>query len=1537
MNSSTATSTSPSSLFLRRRTGNVPIFTCPTYFRPRNSKLLRLSASLAQLSWSSPPRDNNNYNGWAIVESTPDIRTKKGLSTVVIGGVVGSSLAFLLAAISYVSLSRKGFKFQFSSPLNALHDILNRNERTIVEFDEMDGDTIASPESVSNDTSDTFASGTVDKLERVIVSVAIDSTQQDALSVLKKLKILEDDVMADELCTRREYARWLVRTNSLLESNPKHRIVPSVSLSGTVIAAFDDVDSEDPDFESIQALAEAGVVPSKLSGKNSGSDGSKGQGGVYFLPERFISRQDLINWKAQVEYELKPDNLEQISRTKVDYMDVKEISSDASPELFMDILAGDKSIVRRVFGQSKRFQPNKPSTKAQAAVALTSGRMTEAICIELLRLDAERSSKQAEMEEIRSELLDRGDIKRSWDEKLNEERTRGSEVEKLYASACDDLEQELIVQEKNCAVHLKEKAAMDCQRQLLLNLKEEVDEMSERLESERAMYVTEKRTLQDTLSELQTRQEGLLDAKSILEAEKEAFRILRSWVEDEARKSQARAKVLEEVSRRLGFLVAASIAAFAVKQRNLKPSNSSNSGNREANDGKDKQQLTYSNDSLKEKKWEEEEEEEEEEVKLISSIFNQSRGSPPDIDDEDFLPEFEDLLSGEIEYPFPTDKFDEAEKDIVYETEIANNSKELERLRNLVKELEEREEKLEGELLEYYGLKEQESDIVELQRQLKIKTVEIDMLNITINSLQAERKKLQEEITKGVSAKKELEVAQNKIKELQRQIQLDANQTKGQLLLLKQQVSSLLAKEKEAINKEAEVEKKLKSIKELEVEVVELKRKNKELQIEKRELTIKLDAAEARIATLSNMTETEMVAKVREEVNNMRHANEDLLKQVEGLQMNRFSEVEELVYLRWVNACLRFELRNYQTPAGKTSARDLSKDLSPKSQERAKQLMLEYAGSERGQGDTDVESNFSHPSSPGSEDFDNVSIDSSTSRYSSLSKKPSLIQKLKKWGGKSKDDSSALSSPARSFSGGSPSRMSMSYRPRGPLEALMLKNASDSVAITSFGKLDQETTDSPETPNLPHIRTRVPSSDSLNNVSESFQLMSKSVEGVLEEKYPAYKDRHKLALEREKQIKEKAEQARTIKFRENSKYESKPKGERGLPAALPPKLALIKEKPVASVDSSDQPNHDKAADTQTISKMKLAQLEKRPPRAFRPPPKPSGGAPVGTNSNLSSGLPSGPPPPPPPPGAPLPPPPPGGPPRPPPPPGSLSRGVGSGDKVHRAPELVEFYQSLMKREAKKDTSSLISTTSNISDARSNMIGEIENRSSFLLAVKADVETQGDFVQSLAAEVRAASFSNIQDLVTFVNWLDEELSFLVDERAVLKHFDWPEGKTDALREAAFEYQDLMKLENQVSTFVDDPNLPCESALKKMYKLLEKVEQSVYALLRTRDMAMSRYKEFGIPVNWLMDSGVVGKIKLSSVQLARKYMKRVSTELDAMDGPEKEPNREFLLLQGVRFAFRVHQFAGGFDAESMKAFEELRSRVHTKTGEDQKPEA
>ncbi|KAK4608742.1 hypothetical protein RGQ29_002224 [Quercus rubra] len=552
-------------LLLRRRIPPILCNSRHTIPIPNPRPRLHFHASLAQtdleLSWASPDQNSTtDYGGWAVIESPIPYKkkSKTGLPTLVIGGIV-ASLAILVAAIAHFSLPRRGLKFQFGSPLHALHGILtptgtkdDQNETTgIAASDESDVVSGASPDGIINGAAKTVTSASMDKLERIIIPAAVDSTQQEALSILKKLKIIEDDVKADELCTRREYARWLVQLNSSLERNPKHRIFPAISLSGSTVAAFDDISVEDADFESIQCLAEAGVIPSKLSDKNSSDNNSDNQGHIYFFPEsRFLSRQDLIHWKARLEYEFMPGIIEQISTKELGFLDWREISSDALAELFVDMSAGDKSIVRKVFGQSKRLQPNKPSTKAQAAVALTSGRMAEAIYIELARLEAENSARQAAMEEIRSELLDRGDIQRYWDEKLIEQKTCGFEVEKVYFSAVSDLEQEKIVQEKVFAEHLKEKAAMDCQKQLTLSLKEEVDEMSEKLAYERTLYVTEQCNLQDMRSELQNKREGLLDTKSILEAEKEALRILRSWIEDEARKSQARAKVLEEVGRR---------------------------------------------------------------------------------------------------------------------------------------------------------------------------------------------------------------------------------------------------------------------------------------------------------------------------------------------------------------------------------------------------------------------------------------------------------------------------------------------------------------------------------------------------------------------------------------------------------------------------------------------------------------------------------------------------------------------------------------------------------------------------------------------------------------------------------------------------------------------------------------------------------------------------------------------------------------------------------------------------------------------------
>ncbi|KAJ1393978.1 Protein CHUP1, chloroplastic [Sesbania bispinosa] len=265
------------------------------------------------------------------------------------------------------------------------------------------------------------------------------------------------------------------------------------------------------------------------------------------------------------------------------------------------------------------------------------------------------------------------------------------------------------------------------------------------------------------------------------------------------------------------------------------------------------------------------------------------------------------------------------------------------------------------------------------------------------------------------------------------------------------------------------------------------------------------------------------------------------------------------------------------------------------------------------------------------------------------------------------------------------------------------------------------------------------------------------------------------------------------------------------------------------------------------------------------------------------------------------------------------------DSVVTRSQVVEFYHSLMRRESQSRRESIsgvaeVTPTANPRD----MIGEIENRSSHLLAIKTDVETQGDFIRCLIKEVEGAAFTDIEDAVHFVKWLDDELSYLVDERAVLKHFDWPEQKADALREAAFGYCDLKKLESEASSFRDNPRQPCGPALKKMQALLEKLEHGVYNISRMRESATNRYKVFQIPIHWMLDNGFLSQIKLASVKLAMKYMKRVSAELETVGGG---PEEEELIVQGVRFAFRVHQFAGGFDVETMRAFQELRDKART----------
>ncbi|KAG7594453.1 hypothetical protein ISN45_Aa01g032040 [Arabidopsis thaliana x Arabidopsis arenosa] len=280
------------------------------------------------------------------------------------------------------------------------------------------------------------------------------------------------------------------------------------------------------------------------------------------------------------------------------------------------------------------------------------------------------------------------------------------------------------------------------------------------------------------------------------------------------------------------------------------------------------------------------------------------------------------------------------------------------------------------------------------------------------------------------------------------------------------------------------------------------------------------------------------------------------------------------------------------------------------------------------------------------------------------------------------------------------------------------------------------------------------------------------------------------------------------------------------------------------------------------------------------------------------------------------------PPPPPPPPRPLAKAA----RAQKSPPVTQLFQLLKKQDNSRDLSQSVNgNQSQVNSAHNSIVGEIQNRSAHLIAIKADIETKGDFINDLIQKVLTTCFSDMEDVMKFVDWLDKELATLADERAVLKHFKWPEKKADALQEAAVEYRELKKLEKELSSYSDDLSIHYGVALKKMANLLDKSEQRIRRLVRLRGSSMRSYQDFKIPVEWMLDSGMISKIKRASIKLARTYMNRVANELQSARNLDRESTQEALLLQGVRFAYRTHQFAGGLDPETLCALEEIKQRV------------
>lgn len=160
--------------------------------------------------------------------------------------------------------------------------------------------------------------------------------------------------------TRREYARWLVAANNQIFANRPGQQIRLAS--ETSQPAFKDVPRIDPDFQSIQALAEAGLIPSALTGDSTA---------VLFRPDAPLTRENLILWKVPLDTRqaLPTASIDAVKQTW-SFQDAAKIDPKALRAVLADFQNSEQANIRRVFGYTTLFQPKKPVTRAEAAATL---------------------------------------------------------------------------------------------------------------------------------------------------------------------------------------------------------------------------------------------------------------------------------------------------------------------------------------------------------------------------------------------------------------------------------------------------------------------------------------------------------------------------------------------------------------------------------------------------------------------------------------------------------------------------------------------------------------------------------------------------------------------------------------------------------------------------------------------------------------------------------------------------------------------------------------------------------------------------------------------------------------------------------------------------------------------------------------------------------------------------------------------------------------------------------------------------------------
>jgi hypothetical protein len=238
--------------------------------------------------------------------------------------------------------------------------------------------------------------------------------------------------------------------------------------------------------------------------------------------------------------------------------------------------------------------------------------------------------------------------------------------------------------------------------------------------------------------------------------------------------------------------------------------------------------------------------------------------------------------------------------------------------------------------------------------------------------------------------------------------------------------------------------------------------------------------------------------------------------------------------------------------------------------------------------------------------------------------------------------------------------------------------------------------------------------------------------------------------------------------------------------------------------------------------------------------------------------------------------------------------------------------------------------------------ELTRTSSALGRLEREREAFGPLLSDLAEEVRDARPADPEALREFLDKIDEVLASLTEPHAILREIpEWPGAKVEAMRELRDLQTELREMAGAMNEWPAlDPNSralrrtakasavmwACDEELGKIARAMDAAARRLESITRRLESDGKRFAAHGLT----FDEADVEKTRHASLTLAERHMRCASLAADrAMDDGDADgvgKARE-LLAGAVRFAFRSHELAGGFNGGCRDALEDVRNALNS----------